>query len=313
MKRSTSAARAMIVAASIAMGGCASNDLVSAIDEGDAVAIRRLAEGASIEARSPRGQTALSRASELGRIRIVSELLARGARTDAVDGDGATALHWAVRGGHKAIVNTLLRAGVDREAKAGPLRRSALFDAVIAGTEDAVDALLLGGADPNARDAYDETPLHALARTDAWRIQLLFPKLVDAGADAFARDARGFTPLHTAATRDALDVAEEYAKRSLRLDVETPLGETAREVAHRYRSDRVEQFLFERDLGGARNCPPPLYDAARKNDVARVLALLAEGADPSRAYSGQRALEAAEENHADEAAKLLRERTQEPR
>ena len=62
--------------------------------------------------------------------------------------------------------------------------------------------LLRYGADPNARDALGETPLHhALEACDAASARLL----ARAGADPNARDAAGRTP------RDALELSSARA------------------------------------------------------------------------------------------------------
>lgn len=59
----------------------------------------------------------------------------------------------------------------------------------------AVPALIVAGADPNARDARGETPLHHVEVSED------VVTLVAAGADAMARNEDGYTPLHNAVVR----------------------------------------------------------------------------------------------------------------
>ena len=61
---------------------------------------------------------------------------------------------------------------------------------------DVVTALLFAGADPNARDEDDNTPLHAAARGGTADV---VTALLDAGADPNVRAENGFTPLYFAA------------------------------------------------------------------------------------------------------------------
>jgi ankyrin repeat protein len=79
-----------------------------------------------------------------------------------------------------------------------------LADAVFLADLDEVRALLAEGADPEARDEDDRTPLlAAVAAANA----ALVAVLLEAGADPNARDADGWTPLHLASQRRDLRIA----------------------------------------------------------------------------------------------------------
>mmetsp|Transcript_42321 Transcript_42321/g.48075 ORF Transcript_42321/g.48075 Transcript_42321/m.48075 type:complete len:207 (+) Transcript_42321:40-660(+) len=85
------------------------------------------------------------------------------------DQDGWTPLHHASAGGDETTTSR-----------------------VVANYEGAVTSLLEMGADPNARNNYQETSLHVVQNVEVARI------LIDAGADILARDKDGDTPLHSA-------------------------------------------------------------------------------------------------------------------
>src|ERR1700722_505780 len=75
------------------------------------------------------------------------------------------------------------------------------------GSATGVDAALLAGADPNARDAQGRTALScaaAIDMTDAERAGI-FGALIAKGADPRLSDHDGFTPLHEAAAQGRHD------------------------------------------------------------------------------------------------------------
>jgi ankyrin repeat protein len=75
-------------------------------------------------------------------------------------------------------------------------QEGALFLAITTLNRATFDAALAAGADPNARDSFQQTPLMYSVRAD----QLALTRdLIDAGADVNARTLSGWTPLHYAA------------------------------------------------------------------------------------------------------------------
>ena len=75
--------------------------------------------------------------------------------------------------------------------------------------------LLDHGADVNARDDKDYTPLHYAATCDTQSVQWL----IAAGADIYARSKAGRTPLHAAILENQSETARILIKHKARTDV----------------------------------------------------------------------------------------------
>ena len=82
----------------------------------------------------------------------------------------------------------------------------------------ATAALILGGADPNARDINGETPLHQVRDSDVAAM------LVVAGADPNARSASGRVPLHAVVTTAAFNRNVELVATLIDLGADPNLG-----------------------------------------------------------------------------------------
>ena len=92
-------------------GGCRM-PLHACVREEDATTSKLLLLlSANVEARDPKGSTALIIASVRGHAQTVEALLEHGADTGAADKDGLTALHWATAMGHEGVVRVLVQAG----------------------------------------------------------------------------------------------------------------------------------------------------------------------------------------------------------
>ena len=92
--------------------------LIEAAKQGDTATVEALLEqGADVNARERKGQTALIRAALLGHTDTVQALLAAGADVNAKGKLGWTALMWVAGKGHTDTVQALLAAGADVNAK----------------------------------------------------------------------------------------------------------------------------------------------------------------------------------------------------
>jgi ankyrin repeat protein len=129
--------------------------------------------------------------------------------------------------------------------------------------------------------------------------------------------SRGFTTLHAAAFADQLTLLGELlpdakAPAAL-LEKETPMGETAVEIALRYRRDRAADLLLRHGASLRRSAAlPPLHDAARMDSVARVATLLTAGAECDALFQGKSALALAREHGSRRVESLLLPRATAP-
>ena len=144
-------------------------------------------------------------AAREGDVAEVKRLIAAGADVNATETlYGGRALHWAALGGESGVVRALIAAGAELEAQ-NAAGETALFQAVRtndAGNYDALTALLIAGADPNASVAQSTTVLHVAASVSdldfGFTAVLLLRRF---GADPNATDAWGATPLHYAVSK----------------------------------------------------------------------------------------------------------------
>ncbi len=91
-------------------------DIIRAAETGDAAAIGRLLDAASLpDACGRDGDTALMRAAARGALDIVKLLVARGAKVDAANEAGNTALMFACARGQAATARFLVESGARRD------------------------------------------------------------------------------------------------------------------------------------------------------------------------------------------------------
>ncbi len=187
-----------------------SKALLPAAEKGDVARVNEcLTNGADPNVRGEHGVTPLILAAREGHADVVASLLEAGAdvnaRSDPGYGGDQTPLRCAIVRGHGGIARRLIQAGADvRPTYASnsiPAEKynsvvcssgTALHDACRAGDEETVDALLAAGADVDAVDEYDETPLVASVQTRRWS---LAERLLSAGAVRRPQDVDRLAPL----------------------------------------------------------------------------------------------------------------------
>lgn len=206
---------------------------------------------------------------------VVRELLAAGAdpNVHSAEYGGWTPLLIAITRGHAGVADLLRQAGA----------RLGVFEASAAGDDDALAALL--AADPAAatrNGPSGATPLH-LAATDT-----VARRLLAHGASPEARDIYENTPLHSAAARQRTDVADVLMAAGATVDahIAAALGMTDRLMA------MLEADPSLRDLRTAEFCATggggtPLHAAAQQGQTGIVRRLVDMGADvDARAIGG---------------------------
>lgn len=202
------------------------------------------------------------------------ELAAAGPGTN-LDGaakvTSAHALHTAAIYNRPKAAKFLVGRGipVDTRNEAGltPLMVAATF-----GNVEVADVLLTLGADITARNPAGHTPLHIAALAGQADILRL---LLDHGADiAIRAPHEGETPLHFAALYGRLKAIDLLAARGAGIDMKDNQGVTPLQYARlRLQKQAVARLLA---LGAHED---GLHDAVNAGDVARVVELIAQGAD----------------------------------
>ncbi len=275
--------------------------IMSASSVGDAAIIDMLLQsGADPNTASPDGETVLMTAARTGRTDAVRVLLAHGANVNAREAwRGQTALMWAAAENHGAAGRMLIEAGAEVDART-PGGFSALLFAVRAGQTDAVEALLVAGADvndtiqpPSAESASGTLPDGSRPRpsrdegASALMIAVgnahyeLAAFLLDQGADPNA-DGQGWTALHQIAwdRRPPIVKGLPPAVPTGSLD---SLDMTRALLAHG--ADPNARQKLESRAGGrlymmSRIGATPFFNAAKGTDLELMKVLVEHGADP---------------------------------
>eukprot|EP00803_Ostreobium_quekettii_P011319 evm.model.scf_21EXC.25 EVM.evm.TU.scf_21EXC.25 scf_21EXC:221917-227164(-) len=230
--------------------------LFDSILHGNLTALREArAEGANVNLPLENNLTILNMAASRARTKIGEQLIEWGADQDAGDNNGTNALHRASSSGFADFVEMLLskNATVDprNDYNFTPLHYAAyghgweklnatIFHPDAVGEEfqstvptglrpdhAAVAKLLLtNGADPNARNWRNETPLHYVGTWNRYQICSL---LLKQGAEIDAVDAEGETPLHEAVGYGGVDVVKVLLEGGADTYIEDLAGDTPRE------------------------------------------------------------------------------------
>ena len=170
--------------------------LIAAYYDGATDSARLLMEkGADINARDDGGNSVLAQAANSNHIELARLLIARGAQVNTVDGAGNTPLHNAASASeyNAPMVKLLLDHGAKVNVKCaetlevvknGPIKLGYLtpLHLAVQTSEETVEALLKAGADVNAKDVRNSTPLLIAVATDHANpkiVQLLLAKGAD--------------------------------------------------------------------------------------------------------------------------------------
>jgi ankyrin repeat protein len=147
--------------------------LLAAVEQGDKARVEQLLRaGASVNASTPSGLTALTLAITRGQDEVALLLMAHGASLDARDrtgylremNPGNSPAYYAAIYGRTRVLKAMLERGVSPNQR-DRNGRTLLMLAAENGHRDTVRMLLASGADPNARSVSGETVLEAARRS----------------------------------------------------------------------------------------------------------------------------------------------------
>ena len=151
---------------------------------------------------------------------LIRDLVAMGADLDWYNESLGSPLRSAVVYGKLEVCKILLEAGATLDST---LLHISIFRLNL--SISILKFLLDAGADPNALNHNEETPLHSAARFT--RNTEVFRMLLEAGADPNVKDGFTLTPLHHAALVDLRDVIVLFLEYGADINVQGKNGDTA--------------------------------------------------------------------------------------
>lgn len=199
-------------------------------------------DGFCVNAATDDGMTALHYAAIRGCSNIVNTLIQLGADTNAkTKGDELIPLHVAADCGNEEILSALNKEGTEVTAKLGPQQCTAIHRAASRGSEEIVNALIGIGANIEDKDISGSTPLHYASfsgNIDAVQC------LLDGRAECNAKNKFGLTPLMLAAVGNVEEIG--YIKASYNWDIHLGLNKRKPSfIAMRNTKDTVVKKLIE--------------------------------------------------------------------
>eukprot|EP01138_Halocafeteria_seosinensis_P012252 gb/GECG01012520.1/.p1 GENE.gb/GECG01012520.1/~~gb/GECG01012520.1/.p1 ORF type:complete len:365 (+),score=50.01 gb/GECG01012520.1/:1-1095(+) len=197
-----------------------------------------------------------------------------------------SALQCAACGGNREIVDYLIERGAPMKKFGGELQLSALHEAAMCNqVEQTREFITKHKCDPNMRNPFGFTPLHAAAYGCALGT---IKELLQLGASSAVRASDGSTLLHCAARSfmDANEVSLELIRAGVEIDARTNCGETALHVAANKKQGMEQPHMVKRLLEHGANPNvvsdagvTPLHKAAESGADDTIVLLALNGAD----------------------------------
>ncbi|KAI4637020.1 hypothetical protein J4E93_010686 [Alternaria ventricosa] len=204
-----------------------------------------LAHGADTELKDEDANTPLHLAISLNQIFAVIALLDAGANVEAIGKAGTKPLAMALEGGDYSIITLLHERGADVHSRANGMT-CALFYAVKMGYVDIVSILLEdygAGEDIHRTDLTGRGILHVLVHTHVDHMHDLLDKLIEEGADVNAEDYSESTPLHEAAKLGSSVMVIGLLAYGATINTQDRQGKTPLDLAQAKKHREVVEYL----------------------------------------------------------------------
>ncbi|CAN0045900.1 unnamed protein product, partial [Ascophyllum nodosum] len=273
---------------------------LAAINNKEAAIDALIAAGADVNAKSAvGGQTPLHGAVICGgNPETIAALFRHGADDGALDGRGDPPLHVALLHGKESAIAALVAGGTDINCRTSKNGLTALDWAAFLGNVDVLKMLVENGADVRGSGPRGDTPLHFAVRRNSVGASETSCEAITAlllhGAEVDAADNFGKTPLVIAVEKEKLALVDalvaggaDVNRRNVvddmaPLDVAASIGNL--EVLKALLGGHVDvlKALIRHGVDvNASNAKghSPLYEAAARNRVAAIRALVEAGAD----------------------------------
>ena len=174
-----------------------------------------LEQGVDVNVLDEKHETPLHIASSVGHLENVQVLLDRGAKANAENINGQIPLHLVSQfqlEENSNVTRLFLQLGMDVNTRDSKEQATPLHFASFCGHFEITLALLDHGADVDARNSDDQTPLHRVSLSPRRRLESGYKEanrlaqlMLERGADVNARDKDKATPLHFASFMSNLE------------------------------------------------------------------------------------------------------------
>jgi len=193
-----------------------------------------IAHSPQLDAKGRKMLTPLMNAAGNGDLPSVEKLLRNDANVNATDIDGYTALHYAAHCGDIRVVRALLVAGADINARTKgnvtPLMNSVNM---ACGKPEITLSLIQSGADVNVADSNGETALWiATTESSPEVMEALLRKGADPDVQSKSLGFTGDTPLHMAASNGLREPVELLLRYGAKATIRNARGQTALDVVN---------------------------------------------------------------------------------
>jgi len=224
----------------------------------------------------------------------VKTLIERGTNIDIKDEFGCVPLHWAALAESPEVADFLIGKGADVNAKDA----RNLTPLIAARGLPVIKLLVSKGADIQAQDSYPEsTKLHwACIEGDKDVVEFLISK----GAEVDRKNKRGQTPLWLAASYGHREIVELLIKKGANINVSNNRGLTPLAMARQRKQNEVVDILLKH------GAVETLHGAAASGNIDEIKRLLSQGTDiNAQNERGQTPLQLALNSDQMEVAELL--------